>query len=64
MIHYAVTTPEPATVQLLSEPTGGGPQFRLTYALRAGVMSGKFEAQMPGQATWRPYLEWAGTKAN
>lgn len=59
-IHYDVTTPEPSKALFLSEPSGGGPQFRLTYALSGGVMKGSFEMQMPGQAAWTPYLTWSG----
>jgi hypothetical protein len=62
VIHYDVTTPEPASVEFLSEAHGGMPRFRLRYALKDGVMLGSFAMQPPGQTTWRPYLEWSGGK--
>jgi hypothetical protein len=61
VIHYDVTTPTPTSVVFLS-PATGGPQFRLTYALDAGVMTGRFQMHMPGQADWRTYLEWSGKR--
>ena len=60
VIHYDVMTPEPTSVVFLSETASGGPRFRLSYALKGGVMSGSFAMQPPGQTTWRPYLEWSG----
>jgi hypothetical protein len=62
VIHYAVTTPDAATVIFLSEP-GPGPRFRLVYQLKEKVMLGKFQMQMPGQDDWKSYLEWSGGKA-
>jgi hypothetical protein len=64
VIHYTVSTPEPATAIFLSDATQPGPQFRLVYQLKATerVMSGKFQARMPGQSDWTSYLEWSGTK--
>ena len=62
VIHYDVTTPSPATVEFLSEASRPGPQFRLTYELKGGIMSGKFQMHMPGQTEWRSYLEWSGAK--
>ncbi len=62
VIHYEVSTPEAGTAIFLSVP-GPGPRFRLTYQLKAGVMTGKFQMQMPGQEDWKSYLEWSGGKA-
>lgn len=61
VIHYDVTSPKPGTVIFLSQPSPG-PQFRLEYELRAGVMSGKFQMRMTGQNEWRSYLEWSGSR--
>ncbi|WP_321476351.1 hypothetical protein [uncultured Paludibaculum sp.] len=62
VIHYTVTTPEPNMAVLLSDPAQPGPQFRLTYGLKGGVMEGKFQIRVPGQDDFRPYLEWGGAK--
>lgn len=59
VIHYDVSTPTPTSVVFLSTP-GPGPQFKLSYELSGGVMTGKFQMQMPGQGEWRTYLEWSG----
>ena len=61
VIHYAVSTPAPDNAVFLSEP-GAGPRFRLEYKLDHGVMTGRFQVQMPGQADWHAYLEWSGPK--
>lgn len=61
VIHYNVSTSTPTSAVFLSEP-GPGPRFRLTYALAAGVMTGTFQIQMPGQSDWRTYLEWSGSR--
>jgi hypothetical protein len=61
VIHYDVSTPEATTAVFLSEARPG-PRFRLTYVLKGGVMSGRFEMQMPGQTEWKLYLEWSGGK--
>src|ERR1700722_18957531 len=45
-IHYDVTTPEVNTAVFLSDGSTPGPQFRLTYALKGDIMSGKFQMQM------------------
>jgi hypothetical protein len=47
VIHYDVSTSTTTSVAFLSEP-GPGPQFRLTYELAAGVMTGRFQIHMPG----------------
>jgi len=62
VIHYNVTTPEATTAVFLSDGTQPGPKFRLTYALKDGILSGKFQMQAPGQTEWRSYLEWSGAK--
>lgn len=66
VIHYDVSTPDAATVVFLSEasqpPSQPSPQFRLTYHLQGGVMSGKFQMKPPGGSEWRSYLEWSGGK--
>ena len=60
VIHYAVSTTESHSAVLLSDPAIPGPQFRLTYELKGGVMSGRFQAHMPGPGDWKSYLEWSG----
>jgi hypothetical protein len=62
VIHYTVSVPKPATVVFLSDPSQLGPQYRLTYSLLEGVMSGLFELQIPGQTQFTSYLEWSGKK--
>jgi hypothetical protein len=62
VIHYGVSTPSAGTVIFLSEASVSGPQFRLVYELKTGVMSGKFQMRMPGKAEWMSYLEWSGAK--
>jgi hypothetical protein len=61
VIHYDVSTPKPGVVILLSPPSQG-PQFRLTYELSGDVMTGKFQAKMPGQPDFASYLEWSGKR--
>jgi hypothetical protein len=61
VIHYGVDAPTPSNVVFLSEPAPG-PRFRLVYELKAGLMSGKFQMQMPGKTEWTSYLEWSGKK--
>jgi hypothetical protein len=62
IIHYTVSVPEPSAVTFVSEPSASGPQFQLVYQLSNAVMSGKFQMRMPGQAEWKSYLEWSGSK--
>jgi hypothetical protein len=62
VIHYDISTPSAATAVFLSEASRPGPQFRLIYERKGMVMSGKFQMRMPGDATWKSYLEWSGTK--
>jgi hypothetical protein len=62
VIHYAVSTPEATTALFVSEAAPSGPQFQLIYQLKDGVMTGKFQMRMPGQADWKSYLEWSGAK--
>jgi hypothetical protein len=62
VIHYDVSTPDATTAMFLSDASQPGPQFRLVYALKGGVMSGKFQVRMPGQVEWTSYLEWSGAK--
>ena len=62
VIHYTVSTPEATTALFVSEVSPSGPQFQLIYQLKDGVMSGKFQMRLPGQADWRSYLEWSGAK--
>jgi hypothetical protein len=62
VIHYDVSTPKPGSVVLLSDPAQPGPQYRLSYTLLGGVMSGQFELKMPGQADFTSYLEWSGSQ--
>ena len=60
-LHYTVSTPSATSVVMVSEP-GYGPQLRLMYELKAGVMYGKFQVLAPGQKEWKSYLEWSGGK--
>jgi hypothetical protein len=62
VIHYNVSTPAGATAILLSDEKQPGPQYRLIYELKNGVMNGKFQMKPPGQLEFRSYLEWAGGK--
>jgi hypothetical protein len=62
VIHYNVSTPDATTAIFLSDGSQPGPQFRLMYELKGAAMSGKFQIRMPGQAEWKSYLEWSGTK--
>jgi len=62
VIHYSVTTPTPASAVFISDGSTPGPRFRLVYELKEGVMSGKFQMQMPGKTDWTSYLEWSGRK--
>lgn len=62
VIHYNVSTPGPEQVLLISDASVPGPRFRLIYERRSGVMSGKFQVQLPGQPEWKSYLEWSGSK--
>ncbi len=61
VIHYDVSTPSPDRVVFLSTPAAG-PQFQLSYELKSGVMSGRFQMRMPGQSDWHTYLEWSGER--
>ncbi|MGO8710198.1 MAG: hypothetical protein ACLQMG_21170 [Terracidiphilus sp.] len=60
VIHYGVSIPKAGTVVFLSDPAQAGPQYRLSYTLLEGVMSGRFELRMPSQAEFTSYLEWSG----
>jgi len=62
VIHYDISTPSAASAVFLSDSSQPGPQFRLTYELRGSTMYGKFQMRMPGQAEFRSYLEWSGTR--
>ena len=62
VIHYAVSVPGPGIAVLLSDADRPGPQFRLSYELNAGVMTGKFQMRMPGQQEFASYLEWSGRR--
>jgi hypothetical protein len=62
VIHYSVTTPTPTSAVFVSDGSTPGPRFRLVYELKNGIMSGKFQTQMPGKAEWTSYLEWSGRK--
>lgn len=62
VIHYTVTAPTPTTAEFLSDAAQSGPRFRLFYELKGTVMSGKFQIRMPGQQTWKSYLEWTGSR--
>jgi hypothetical protein len=60
VIHYDVSIPKTGTVVFLSDTSQPGPQYRLSYELADGVMSGKFELRPPGQTDFSSYLEWSG----
>jgi hypothetical protein len=62
VIHYDVSTPKPGTVVFLSDASQPGLQFRLSYELVEGVMTGKFQIQMPGQTEFASYLAWSGKR--
>lgn len=62
VIHYAVTVPKPGTAVFLSDAAQPGPQYRLSYTLQDGVMSGQFEMKIPNQADFTSYLEWSGKR--
>jgi hypothetical protein len=62
VLSYDVSTPKPGTVVFLSDSTQPGPQFRLSYELAGGVMTGKFQLKMPGQREFTSYLEWSGAR--
>jgi hypothetical protein len=62
VIHYDVSTPKTGSAVFLSDPGQPGPQFRLSYELRDGLMSGKFAMKMPGQGEFLSYLEWSGKR--
>lgn len=60
-LHYTVATPTPTTAVFVSEP-GYGPQLRLLYELKDGVLYGKFQVMPPEATEWKSYLEWSGGK--
>jgi len=62
VIHYDVSTPRLGKAVFLSDTAQPGPQFRLSYELLDGVMSGKFELKIQGQAEFSSYLEWSGRR--
>ena len=62
VIHYSVSSPKPGTAVFLSDPAQPGPQYRLSYTLLDGVMTGQFEMKMPGQTEFTSYLEWSGKR--
>ena len=62
VIHYDVTMPDPNTAALISSAGTPGPQFRLVYELKAGVMLGRFQLRIPGRSDFESYLEWSGKK--
>ena len=47
VIHYVVTNPSPTTVVFVSD------MYRLTYELKSGTMSGRFQVKPPGQGDFR-----------
>jgi hypothetical protein len=62
IIYYGVSTPRPGSVVFLSDPAQPGPQFRLSYELAGGLMTGKFQLRMPGQTEFTSYLKWGGKR--
>ena len=65
VIRYVVQSPGPGRAVFLSEPLGGQPRFRLSYALdAAGVLKGEFAIAPPGEPpAFKPYLAWKSTRA-
>jgi hypothetical protein len=61
-IRYDVSAPKAGTAVFLSDASQPGPQYRLSYELADGALSGKFELKMPGQADFMSYLEWSGKR--
>ena len=55
--HYDVSTPKAGTAVFLSNVVQPGPQYRLSYELVNGVMSGEFQLRMPGQTEYTSYLD-------
>jgi hypothetical protein len=62
VIHYDVSTPKAGTAVFLSDASQPGPQYRLSYELADGVLSGRFELKMPGESEFMTYLEWSGKR--
>jgi hypothetical protein len=62
VIHYDVTATDATSAQFLSDSSTPGPQFRLVYELKAGVMLGKFQMRLSIQSDWKSYLEWSGER--
>jgi hypothetical protein len=62
VIHYDVTAPVARTAIFSSDPSLPGPQYRLIYELKSGIMEGKFQIRAPGEKDFRSYLEWSGAK--
>jgi hypothetical protein len=56
VIHYSVGTPTSTTAEFLSDAAAPGPQFRLLYELKDGVMMGKFQIRVPESREWKSYL--------
>jgi hypothetical protein len=57
VIRYEVQAPAANRLVLLSEPSAGGPRFRLTYAWpTAGKLELAFEVAPPGTTEFRPYI--------
>jgi len=65
VIRYVVQSPAPGRAVFLSEPVGGQPSFRLSYALdAAGVLKGEFAIAPPGAPdAFKQYLSWESRKA-
>lgn len=63
VIHYTALLPNTSSLELISDPTQQGPQFRLLYELKGTILFGKFQMRMPGQQEWKSYLEWSGPKS-
>jgi hypothetical protein len=62
VIHYSVSTPAPNTAVFIADAPAPGPDIRLVYELKGGVMFGKFQMRTPGKTEWTSYLEWSGGK--
>jgi hypothetical protein len=62
VIHYDVSTPKAGTAVFLSDASQPGPQYRLSYELADGALTGKFELKMPGHTDFLSYLEWSGKR--
>jgi hypothetical protein len=62
VIRYDVTTPKVNSAVFLSDAAQPGPQYRLSYQLDEGTLSGKLEIKLPNQTDFTSLVEWSGKK--